>query len=123
MSRLLSSVLCAVLLSSVASAAPSGVTGVVHATVPDDGTPVVSVASPSPTVPYASDNANGIMWSPDTLADVQAIRGSLGATILGPQNVALDQQNPDLLAPPTTDHGNVYAFFLCWMSCLCLAHS
>ncbi len=52
------------------------------------------------------------MWNPDTTADVQPIRGSLGATILGPQNIPIGQQNPDLLAPPTTDAGTVYVLHL-----------
>jgi oxalate decarboxylase len=37
----------------------------------------------------------------------EPIRGSDGATILGPQNVPLAQQNRDLLAPPSTDANNV----------------
>ncbi|QRW24238.1 oxalate decarboxylase [Rhizoctonia solani] len=37
----------------------------------------------------------------------EPIRGSRGANILGPQNVELDRQNPDILAPPTTDSGSV----------------
>ncbi len=49
------------------------------------------------------------MWNPDSDSGLepQPIRGSLGATILGPQNVAIDIQNPDILAPPTTDSGTV----------------
>ncbi|KAI0312714.1 oxalate decarboxylase, partial [Amylostereum chailletii] len=43
----------------------------------------------------------------ETVASPAPIRGSLGASILGPVNVALEQQNPDLLAPPTTDHGSI----------------
>jgi len=37
----------------------------------------------------------------------QPIRGNLGGTDPGPRNVLLDQQNPDLLTPPTTDHGTI----------------
>ncbi len=37
----------------------------------------------------------------------QPIRGSAGATVLGPRNVARDRQAPDLLAPPDTDSGTV----------------
>ncbi|THG94982.1 hypothetical protein EW026_g6588 [Hermanssonia centrifuga] len=59
------------------------------------------------TVLYASDDPNPILWGPDTSSIPQAIRGSLGATILGPQDVSLDKQNPDLLAPPSTDSGSV----------------
>jgi oxalate decarboxylase len=35
----------------------------------------------------------------------QPIRGAKGATDPGPRNIELDRQNPDLLAPPETDHG------------------
>ena len=31
----------------------------------------------------------------------------VGANILGPQNVPLDRQNPDILTPPRTDNGNM----------------
>ena len=35
------------------------------------------------------------------------IEGNKGGTILGPTNLARAQQNPDLLRPPETDHGDV----------------
>jgi hypothetical protein len=41
------------------------------------------------------------------MAVPEATRGGLGASILGPTNPALEQQNPDFLAPPTTDNGDV----------------
>ena len=37
----------------------------------------------------------------------QPVKGERGATVLGPRNVELDRQNPDLLHPPETDHGNM----------------
>jgi oxalate decarboxylase len=37
----------------------------------------------------------------------QPQRGDDGAVDTGPRNVELDRQNPDLLIPPTTDHGTV----------------
>jgi oxalate decarboxylase len=37
----------------------------------------------------------------------QPIRGSDGASLLGPRNEPLEQQNPDLLAPPSTDAQNL----------------
>ena len=61
----------------------------------------------SETVPYASDDPNDILWSEDSTTNPQPIRESLGATILGPQNVPVALQNPDMLAPPTTDNGNM----------------
>ncbi|KAI0749380.1 RmlC-like cupin domain-containing protein [Daedaleopsis nitida] len=69
--------------------------------------PVNSVIPPSETAPLASDDPNGVLFPPD--ADIIPVpqRGATGATVIGPQNVAIDRQNPDLLAPPTTDHGSV----------------
>ena len=37
----------------------------------------------------------------------QPIRGDRGATILGPRNVPIERENPDLLASPITDAGTV----------------
>ncbi|KAI5996246.1 putative oxalate decarboxylase/oxidase [Pisolithus albus] len=70
-----------------------------------------SAPAPSPTVPYASNDPNYPRWNPrsnDTVPEPS--RGGLGATILGPQNRLLDLQNPDALAPPTTDNGDVPNF-------------
>ncbi|KAL1949402.1 hypothetical protein VTO73DRAFT_8283 [Trametes versicolor] len=61
----------------------------------------------SVTVPFASDDPNGMLWGEDSTIDPQAIRNTLGATIMGPQNIPIALQNPDLLAPPSTDEGSV----------------
>ena len=122
MSRLLSSVICALLLAGFTSAAPAAISSDLSSAVAG-ATAVLSVVSvpnvvstasaeaATPTVPYASDNANRLAWNPDaeveSASQVQPVRGELGGSILGPVNVALQQQNPDLLAPPTTDHGSV----------------
>lgn len=37
----------------------------------------------------------------------EPIRGSTGASILGPQNIPVEVQNLALLAPPATDNGNI----------------
>ena len=37
----------------------------------------------------------------------EPIRGNDGATILGPRNKPLERENPDALAPPSTDAGNL----------------
>jgi oxalate decarboxylase len=37
----------------------------------------------------------------------QPIRGDLGASIMGPRNVPLERENPDLLASPSTDAGTI----------------
>ncbi|EPQ54172.1 oxalate decarboxylase [Gloeophyllum trabeum ATCC 11539] len=69
--------------------------------------PSVSSAEPEATLPYASDDPNAPLWNEDTTSTPEAIRGSLGATVIGPQNVPIDQQNPDILAPPSTDAGTI----------------
>jgi len=55
----------------------------------------------------ASDDPNYPIFPPGSDVSAQPIRDGLGAKILGPQNVPLQQQNPDHIAPPTTDHGSV----------------
>lgn len=37
----------------------------------------------------------------------QPIRGEWGASILGPRNVSMERENPDILASPYTDHGTI----------------
>ncbi|KAK7056477.1 hypothetical protein VNI00_003032 [Paramarasmius palmivorus] len=67
-----------------------------------------SAAEPTATVPYASTNPNFPMWGPDSPASVpKPERGKLGASILGPSNPPLELENPALLAPPTSDNGEV----------------
>jgi oxalate decarboxylase len=39
--------------------------------------------------------------------DPVPMRADEGAPILGPRNVAIERQNPDLLAPPSTDAGTI----------------
>ena len=111
MSRFLSSVICAVLLSSYTLAAPApqgSAPPTVASSVAPGVSSILSAAAATPTVAYASNNPNRLAWNPDNEnAVVEPIRGALGATILGPQNDAIQLQNPDLLAPPTTDHGAV----------------
>lgn len=68
--------------------------------------PSVSVSAPqaSSTVPLIKDVPNDVL---PTSGVMEPIRGTLGADIIGPDNQPLDVQNPDLLAPPTTDQGTV----------------
>ncbi|KAF5371097.1 hypothetical protein D9757_010813 [Collybiopsis confluens] len=66
-----------------------------------------SATLPLTTVPFASTNPNEPLWngdSPDNAPSPE--RGTLGAPIIGPDNVPLELQNPDLFAPPTTDNGD-----------------
>ncbi|KAK0431426.1 oxalate decarboxylase [Armillaria borealis] len=58
------------------------------------------------TAGFISTDPNNVLWN-DT-SDPSVVtpqRGTLGAPILGPDNIPLDLQNPDLFAPPTTDSG------------------
>ncbi|KAG9092682.1 hypothetical protein FS749_015527 [Ceratobasidium sp. UAMH 11750] len=71
------------------------------------GTNTVSAVSPSPTVPYASDDPNDSFWSEFQESVPVPERGTTGASILGPQNIPLDRESPDFLAPPNTDSGSV----------------
>jgi hypothetical protein len=66
-----------------------------------------SALTSTSTVPFASDDPNNPLWNEKSAIIPEPIRGSLGATILGPQNIAMELQNPDAFAPPTTDNGNV----------------
>jgi hypothetical protein len=81
-------------LAAYASAAPTGST-------------TASAAAPTQTVAYASDDPNNSFWSKYASETPEPIRGPTGASILGPQNVALERQGPDFLAPPSTDAGSV----------------
>ncbi|KAN0126103.1 oxalate decarboxylase [Lactarius tabidus] len=69
--------------------------------------PTSTAPSESATVVPASDNPNYPIFPPGSDVPAQPIRDALGALILGPQNLPLQRENPDLLAPPTTDHGSV----------------
>ena len=71
--------------------------------------PSVSIASaPSETVAPASDDPNSLAYPPGTSGPAQPIRGDLGANIIGPQNLPIQQENPDIVAPPSTDSGDMY---------------
>ena len=67
----------------------------------------LSAPSEAQTVPPASDDPNFQIYPPGFDGTPKATRGPLGANILQKDNTAIDRQNPDILAPPTTDHGNV----------------
>ncbi len=74
------------------------------------GSPSISISripAPSETVAPASDDPNYPAYPPGTSGPAQPIRGDLGATIIGPQNIPIQQQNPDIVAPPSTDSGDV----------------
>jgi oxalate decarboxylase len=54
-----------------------------------------------------NDGGNGAKASPNRDALPEPIRGDRGATIMGPRNVPLELENPDLLASPSTDSGTI----------------
>lgn len=70
------------------------------------GSGVSSAPSEEQTDAPASDNPNVEIFPPDFTGEPEAIRGQLGASIISPDDQLLDQQNPDFLAPPSTDQGS-----------------
>jgi hypothetical protein len=77
------------------------------ASAPTSGTSTSSLLEPSATVVPISLNPNQALWNASVIDTPQAIRGPLGATVIGPTDAEIVKQNPDLLAPPTTDSGSV----------------
>lgn len=68
-----------------------------------------TAVSSTATVPFASLDPNLPLWNETSDPSVvSAERGKLGASVLGPDNLPIDLQNPDFLAPPTTDSGSMY---------------
>ena len=61
----------------------------------------------SATVVPISLNPNQALWNASVVDTPQAFRSPLGATVIGPTNPEIVKQDPDLLAPPTTDNGDV----------------
>ncbi|KAJ7239409.1 oxalate decarboxylase [Mycena haematopus] len=101
----------AVFVSSAPASSASAVISVLSVASPasfsiPDASSTASAAEPTATVPFASTEPNWPLWNPES-GDPAPIRGSLGAKILGPSNIPMEQQNPDLLAPPTSDNGDV----------------
>lgn len=106
--------------ASVAIAAPASGNGTLSTSISASSTLSLSSTAPSitgssissappeeETVSAASDFLNDQAYSQGTTETPEAINGGLGASLIFPDNIALDQQNPDVLAPPTTDQGTV----------------
>ncbi|CAE6464402.1 unnamed protein product [Rhizoctonia solani] len=102
-------------LVTYASAAPAGIastsasiasSALTSASSPPSST-ATTAAVPSPTVAYASDDPNDSFWNQYQSGTPEPIIGSAGANILGPQNIPLERESPDFMAPPTTDAGSV----------------
>ena len=71
----------------------------------------VGAPIPSYTGPKISTNPNYVLFNA-TSPNPEPARGNLGSNILGPQNFAIELQNSDALAPPTTDHGTMCVFLV-----------
>jgi hypothetical protein len=96
----------------------------------DPYAPRPSATSLQPDVPFTGTDPGDVLWSPtvykgrivteskssdgDPSSDAdlrpQPVRGDTGAVILGPENVPIELQNADALAPPYTDNGRVSNF-------------
>ncbi|KAJ1303774.1 hypothetical protein OPQ81_008197 [Rhizoctonia solani] len=96
-------------LATYAAAAPAGTTSnLALSTTSSASTTGTSDASlPSPTVAYASDDPNYSYLDQYQSGTPEPIIGVAGGNILGPQNIPLERESPDFLAPPTTDSGSV----------------
>lgn len=60
--------------------------------------------------PYKPDYSDPLDRAVDTVGeelDPLPYRNGLGASVLGPWNWERSRQNPDLVRPPSTDHGNM----------------
>ncbi|KAF8071551.1 oxalate decarboxylase [Lyophyllum atratum] len=94
---------------AVSSSAVAVSTVVVSSAITSIAHPTSTVSAPqaTATVPFIDLDPNEPLWPLDSPGDHQPIRGSLGALLMGPTNPEIVAQNPDLLAPPSTDHGSV----------------
>ncbi|THV07830.1 oxalate decarboxylase [Dendrothele bispora CBS 962.96] len=94
-------------VSSAVSSAPA-VSSAASSTVVGTASSTASGVDATATVPFASTNPNEPLWGPDSNSSAPTPeRNQLGASILGPSNIPIELENPDLLAPPTSDHGSV----------------
>ena len=100
-SAALSSMLSTIIMSSSPTASSVAPSAGIHSSAVSSAPPEFETVAP------ASDALNNPGWSQDTDEIVEAINGQLGATVIAPDNTELDQQNPDSLAPPTTDSGSM----------------
>ncbi|CAE6452468.1 unnamed protein product [Rhizoctonia solani] len=100
-------------LATYAAAAPAGTSSSLSSTATHTSATSVAATTTadaplaSPTVAYASDDLNGSYLDQYESGTPEPIIGAAGANILGPQNIPLERESPDFLAPPTTDSGSV----------------
>ncbi|GJJ09996.1 hypothetical protein Clacol_004222 [Clathrus columnatus] len=93
---------------NVTSIVPSAVPSASYSSSSQFPIDISTAVESTPTAGYASDDPNYSFY--DQFQDEavpEAIRGTLGATVIGPQNIPIDRESPDFLAPPTTDAGSI----------------
>jgi hypothetical protein len=74
----------------------------------DRRTAVLSLAAAAGTGVVVPSELKGQMVMVNNEQNIpEPIRGDRGASILGPRNIPLERQNPDLLASPYTDNGTI----------------
>lgn len=94
----------------------------------DPFTPRPSATSLQPDVPFTGSDPDDVLWTPtvykgrigfeskESGSDLEStkrpepVRNLAGAAILGPENLPIELQNADALAPPSTDNGQVSNF-------------
>ncbi|CUA77369.1 Oxalate decarboxylase OxdC [Bacillus subtilis subsp, subtilis str. 168] [Rhizoctonia solani] len=98
-------------LATYASVGPAGLSASTSTSTPPSITPSSTSTSgaspPSSTVAYASDDPNGSLLNLYRNGAPEPERGTAGVSILGPQNIPLEQESPDCMAPPPTDSGSI----------------
>ena len=63
--------------------------------------------APSPYTPGNRDPLDRAIDAVGDKLDPLPWRNGLGASVLGPWNLERSRQSPDLVRPPSTDHGNL----------------
>ncbi|TFK34609.1 oxalate decarboxylase [Crucibulum laeve] len=93
--------------SALSSAVSSAAHSSSHSSSSSAPTATSTAAGPEATRATIDLDPNEPLWNINSTGTPEAIRGSLGASVLGPTDEYTVKQNPDLLAPPSTDHGSV----------------
>ncbi|KAJ3914555.1 oxalate decarboxylase [Lentinula edodes] len=102
-----SSLILLVALSKLCNTAPAVSSGSITESVSAIPSSTDSAALSVTTVPFASTDPNEPLWNIDSPDSAPSpVRGSLGASIIGPDNIPMDLENADLFAPPTSDNGD-----------------
>src|SRR5258706_14800405 len=78
-----------------------------RSTITDRGSCQMSQTSRRALLAGAAMLTVGAAAAQDQKSAPQPVEGDKGAPILGPRNPPREAQNPDLLQPPSTDHGSL----------------